>query len=50
MSKGDGNKEDDVQNGEVIQPVAPEVAVPPAAAVPNVQLASPIPQMQVSKC
>jgi hypothetical protein len=48
MSKGDGNKEDDVQNEEVPQPSTPEVAAPPTAAVPNVQLAAPIPEMQVS--
>jgi hypothetical protein len=48
MSKADGNKEEDVQNGEVTQPAAPEVAAPPAAAVPNVQPATPAPEMQVS--
>ena len=47
MSKGDGNKEDEVQNEEVTQPVAPEVAAPPIAAVPNAQLVGPMPEMQV---
>ena len=48
MSKGDGNKDDEVQNEDVTQPTAPEVAAPAAAAVPSVQPASPIPEMQVS--
>jgi hypothetical protein len=48
MSKGEGNKQDDVQNEEVPQPFTPEVAAPPTAAMPNVQLAAPIPEMRVS--
>lgn len=48
MSKGDGNKEDEVPNGDVTQSSTPEVAASPTAAVPNVQLVAPMPEMQVS--
>lgn len=48
MSKGDGNKEDDVQDAEVTQAAPAERMAPAATAVPNVQLASPNPEVQGS--